>query len=52
MTHILQTESSECGLSTILSNAQQNILGFNSNEALYRIKVQLKQQTINAYGQA
>jgi len=38
--------------STILSNAQQNILGFNSNEALYRIKVQLKQQTINAYGQA
>jgi membrane fusion protein len=38
--------------STILSNAQQNILGFNSNEALYRIKVQLKHQTINAYGQA
>lgn len=38
--------------STILSNAQQNILGFNSNEGLYRIKVQLKQQTINAYGQA
>lgn len=37
--------------STILSNAQQNILGFNSNEALYRIKVQLKQQSINAYGQ-
>jgi membrane fusion protein len=38
--------------STILSNAQQNILGFNSNEALYRIKVQLKQQSILAYGQA
>ncbi len=38
--------------STILSNAQQNILGFNSNEALYRIKVQLKQQSINAYGKA
>jgi membrane fusion protein len=36
--------------STILSNAQQNILGFNSNEALYRIKVQLKQQSILAYG--
>lgn len=38
--------------STILSNAQQNILGFNSNEALYRIKVQLKQQSINTYGKA
>jgi membrane fusion protein len=38
--------------STILSNAQQNILGFNSNEALYRIKVQLKKQSILAYGQA
>lgn len=38
--------------STILSNAQQNILGFNSNEALYRIKVRLKQQSILAYGQA
>lgn len=37
--------------STILSNAQQNILGFNSNEALYRIKVKLEQQTINTYGQ-
>lgn len=36
--------------STILSNAQQNILGFNSNEALYRIKVRLDKQTINAYG--
>ncbi len=38
--------------STILSNAQQNILGFNSNEALYRIKVKLDKQHIDAYGQA
>lgn len=38
--------------STILSNAQQNIQGFNSNEALYRIKVKLDQQSIAAYGQA
>lgn len=37
--------------STILSNAQQNILGFNSNEALYRIKVKLEKQSIAAYGQ-
>ena len=37
--------------STILSNAQQNIQGFNSNEALYRIKVKLEKQTIDAYGQ-
>ncbi len=37
--------------STILSNAQQNIQGFNSNEALYRIKVRLDTQTIAAYGQ-
>lgn len=37
--------------STILSNAQQNIQGFNSNEALYRIKVKLEKQSINAYGQ-
>ncbi|ASU38632.1 hypothetical protein hmeg3_10215 [Herbaspirillum sp. meg3] len=37
--------------STILSNAQQNILGANSNEALYRIKVQPDRQTIDAYGQ-
>jgi membrane fusion protein len=37
--------------STILSNAQQNIQGFNSNEALYRIKVRLDKQAINAYGQ-
>ena len=37
--------------STILSNAQQSILGFNSNEGLYRVKVRLKRQTIVAYGQ-
>jgi membrane fusion protein len=37
--------------STILSNAQQNIQGFNSNEALYRIKVKLDKQSIQAYGQ-
>jgi membrane fusion protein len=36
--------------STILSNAQQNIQGFNSNEALYRIKVRLEKQSIDAYG--
>ncbi len=36
--------------STILSNAQQNILGFNGNEALYRIKVRLDKQSIDAYG--
>ncbi|MCH8622333.1 HlyD family efflux transporter periplasmic adaptor subunit [Undibacterium sp. TS12] len=37
---------------TILSNAQQAINGFNTNEALYRIKVRLNSQSINAYGQA
>jgi membrane fusion protein len=37
--------------STILSNAQKNIQGFNSNEALYRIKVKLEKQSIDAYGQ-
>lgn len=37
--------------STILSNAQQNTLGFNSNEALYRIKVRPEKLTIMAYGQ-
>lgn len=36
---------------TILSNAQQSINGFNSNEALYRIRLQLKQQSVLAYGQ-
>ncbi|WP_308922269.1 HlyD family secretion protein [Janthinobacterium sp. J1-1] len=36
--------------STILSNAQQNIAGFNGNEALYRIKVKPDRQTIDAYG--
>jgi membrane fusion protein len=35
--------------STILS-AQQNINGFNNNEALYRIKVKLTRQTITTYG--
>ncbi len=38
--------------STILSNAQQAINGFNSNEALYRVKVRLNEQSISAYGQA
>lgn len=38
--------------STILSNAQQAINGFNSNEALYRIKVRLDEQSIQTYGQA
>lgn len=37
--------------STILSNAQQTILGFNGNEGLYRVKVRLRRQTIAAYGQ-
>jgi membrane fusion protein len=37
--------------STILSNAQQHIQGFNSNEALYRIKVKLDKQAIDTYGQ-
>lgn len=36
--------------STILSNAQQNLLGFNSNEALYRIKVRPEKQYIDVYG--
>lgn len=36
--------------STILSNAQQSILGFNGNEALYRIKVRLAKQSVDAYG--
>lgn len=38
--------------STILSNVQQSGLGFNGNEALYRIKVRLARQSINAYGKA
>lgn len=38
--------------STILSNAQQNIFGFNGNEALYRIKVRPQRQSIDVYGQA
>jgi membrane fusion protein len=37
--------------STILSYAQQNVQGFNSNEALYRIKVKLEKQAISTYGQ-
>ncbi|MDE2431216.1 MAG: HlyD family efflux transporter periplasmic adaptor subunit, partial [Burkholderiales bacterium] len=37
--------------STILSNAQQAINGFNSSEALYRIRVKLSEQSIEAYGQ-
>lgn len=37
--------------STILSNAQQTINGFNSSEVLYRIKVKLKEQSIEAYRQ-
>jgi len=36
--------------STILSNAQQHINGFNSSEALYRIRVKLARQTIETYG--
>lgn len=36
--------------STILSNAQQHINGFNGNEALYRIRVKLARQTIDTYG--
>lgn len=36
--------------STILSNAQQQINGFNTNEALYRIRVRLERQTIDANG--
>lgn len=38
--------------STILSNAQQNRFGLNSNEALYRIKVRPENQQINIYGKA
>ncbi len=36
--------------STILSNAEQNISGFNSSEALYRIKVRPQRQSVDAYG--
>lgn len=38
--------------STILSNAQQTVQGFNTNEALYRIKVKLRLQTIDVYGKS
>lgn len=37
--------------STILSNAQQNVLGFNSSEAMYRIKVKLESQTIATFSE-
>jgi membrane fusion protein len=37
--------------STILSNVQQNILGFNSNESLCGIKVKQETLIINAYSQ-
>ncbi|ATQ74594.1 hypothetical protein CR152_08730 [Massilia violaceinigra] len=36
--------------STILSNAQQNTIGVNPNEGVYRIKVKLDKQTIDTYG--
>lgn len=36
--------------STILTNAQQTISGFNGNEALYRVKVKLARQSVDAYG--
>lgn len=36
--------------STILSNLQQNIIGANSSEGLYRVKVKINKQTITAYG--
>jgi membrane fusion protein len=36
--------------STILSNLQQSIIGTNTNEGLYRVKVQIFKQTITAYG--
>ncbi|NHZ36858.1 HlyD family secretion protein [Massilia rubra] len=38
--------------STILSNALQSMPGVNSNEALFRIKVQLSRQSIDVYGVA
>lgn len=36
--------------STILSNAKQSLFGFNSDEALYRIKVRPEKQRIDVYG--
>lgn len=36
--------------STILSNAQQSSASGNGNEALYRIRVRLEKQSIDAYG--
>ena len=38
--------------STIISTANQNLNSNNSNEALYRIDVKIKEQTINIYGKA
>lgn len=35
---------------TILSNAQQVINGFNSNEALYRVRLKLNTQNVSTYG--
>ncbi|WMW79710.1 biotin/lipoyl-binding protein [Undibacterium cyanobacteriorum] len=49
-TPIAPTELPSHLASTILSNAQQSISGFNSSEALYRIKVKLEKQTIETYG--
>lgn len=36
--------------STILSTAQQSSTNYNGNEALYRIKVRLEKQAVEAYG--
>jgi membrane fusion protein len=37
--------------STVLSNAQEHVLGYNVNESLYRVRVKLAQQTVKVYGQ-
>lgn len=36
--------------STVLSNAQEHVLGYNVNESLYRVRVKLGQQTVKVYG--
>lgn len=36
--------------STILSNAQQSIMGSNSSEALYRVRLKLARQSFQVYG--
>jgi membrane fusion protein len=36
--------------STILSNSEQNIIGSNNSEGLYRIRVKLMEQHVNVYG--